>query len=248
MLGPHSVYTCTPGYLRKIGKYSEKFDIPVQMHLAETKEEVKNCIEKYGATPIQIAYDRGLLKKNSVAAHAVVLTEKDITLLKTSGASVSHNPGSNMKLASGIAPVTKLIAAGINVAMGTDGAASNNKLDMMEEIRSATYLQKVHLEDPTALPVDTVLRMATINGAKALGFDNTGILAEGWDADLVIFDTEKANWYPKYNFKSTLVYSASSGDIESVMVQGKFVMKNRILLTMDEERILHEVSEWTKKI
>jgi len=247
MFGPHSVYTCTPGYLKKVARFSEKLNIPIQIHLSETKDEVANCVEKYGVTPVQLAYDCGLLKSTSLAAHCVVLDEMDIELLKKTGTSVSHNPGSNMKLASGIAPVTKLIAEGINVAMGTDGAASNNKLDMMEEIRSATYLQKVSLEDPTALPVDTVLRMATVNGAKALGFENTGMLMTGWDADLVVFDTEKANWYPKYNNKSALVYSASSGDIESVMVKGKFVMRDKVILTLDEKRILRDVNDWMEK-
>ena len=247
MLGPHSVYTCTPEYLRKIAKYSDDIGIPIQIHLSETKDEVSNCINKYAVTPIQLAFDCGLLKKTTVVAHGVYLNDREIELLKFTGASVSHNPGSNMKLASGIAPITKLISKGVNVALGTDGAASNNKLDMMQEIRLATYLQKVNSEDPTALPLNTVLKMATINGAKALGFEKTGKIKEGWDADLVIFDTEKANWYPKHNNKSALVYSASSGDIESVMVRGKFVMKNRVLLTMDEERILHDVAVWMEK-
>jgi len=243
MLGPHAVYTCTPGYLRKVSRYAGENGIAIQMHLSETRDEVANCVSQFGKTPIQLAHECGLLEKTTLAAHGVVLNDRDIEILKEIGASVAHNPCSNMKLASGIAPVSRLISEGINVSLGTDGAASNNKLDMMQEIRMATYLQKVSLEDPTALPVDQVLKMATINGAKALGFERTGMLKEGWDADLVVFDTRKANWYPTYNYKSALVYSASSGDIESVMVQGRFVMKDRVLLTMDEERVLYEVSK-----
>lgn len=248
MFGPHSVYTCTPGYLKKVARVSKEHGIAIQMHLAETKDEVANCVEKYGKTPIQLAYDCGLLRQDTLAAHAVVLNDEDIRLLKETGASVSHNPGSNMKLASGIAPVCRLLSEGVNVAMGTDGAASNNKLDMMEEIRSATYLQKVSLEDPTALPVDTVLRMATINGAKAMGFQHTGMLSEGWDADFVVYNTERPSFYPKHNLKAALVYSASSGDIDSVVVKGKFVMKDGVILTLDEERILRDVEKWRKEI
>jgi len=248
MLGPHSVYTCTPEYLKKIAKYSEKSGAAIQIHLSETKDEVSMTVDKYGKTPVELAYECGLLKPTTIVAHAVVLSDKDIEILAKNEVNISHNPGSNMKLASGICPVTRLIEEGINVSLGTDGASSNNNLDMFEEIRLATYIQKVSLGDPTALPVKDVLKMATSNGGKALGFNDIGILSEGMQADMVVLNTHKASWYPKFNMSSAIVYSASSADVESVIVRGKFLMKNKELLTIDEERVISEVEKWTKSI
>lgn len=248
MLGPHSVYTCSEGYLRKVLKKSRELGIPIQIHLSETKEEVKNCIEKYGASPVKYLDGIGLLGADTVAAHCVVVDAEDIDILAARGVNVVHNPGSNMKLASGIAPVLKMAERGINVCLGTDGASSNNNLDMLEELRMATYLQKVHNDDPTALPVNQVMRMATVRGAKALGFENVGMIEVGKAADLIILNTEKAHYYPKYNIKSAIVYSGSSADVETVIIDGNVVMEDGHLITLDEERILYKAQKWALKL
>lgn len=247
-LGPHSIYTCSVPYLKKLVKKSEDMNIPIHIHVSETREEVSNCKEKHGVSPVKLLDGLGMLKKNTVAAHCVIVDDEDMRILAERGVNVVHNSGSNLKLASGIAPVTKMLDLGINVCLGTDGASSNNNLDMLEEIRMATYLQKVSTDDPTALPVDTVLRMAAANGANALGFNNLGTVEVGMLADLIIINTEKAQYYPKYNIKSAIVYSGSSSDVETVIINGNLVMENRNLITVDEERVLYKVQRWAEKL
>ncbi len=248
MLGPHSIYTCSEAYLRKVAEQSRSRGIPVQIHLSETKEEVKGCIDKHGISPVKYLEKLGLITGQNLAAHCVVVDDADIDILAAGGINVVHNPGSNMKLASGIAPVVKMLDKGINVCLGTDGASSNNNLDMLEELRMAAYLQKVSTEDPTALPVDTVLRMATERGARALGFQNVGRLTVGSTADLIVLNTEKAHYYPKYNIKSSLVYSGSSADVETVIIDGNIVMEEGHLVTLDEERILYKAQKWASRL
>ncbi|MGI5998484.1 MAG: amidohydrolase family protein, partial [Lutispora sp.] len=194
-------------------------------------------------SPIKLADKAGLLNERTIAAHCVVVDDEDMEILKEKKVNVVHNPGSNMKLASGIAPIKAMADMGINIALGTDGASSNNNLDMLEEMRTATYLQKVITKDPTALPVDQVLRMATINGARALGFDNVGEVKKGMAADLIVINTDKPWYYPKYNVKSAIVYSGNSSDVEFVIIDGNIVMEKGQVLTMDEERILYEVQK-----
>lgn len=247
MLGPHSVYTTSEAYLRKVADTSRSRGIPVQIHLSETRDEVKGCIEKHGLSPVKYLDSLGLLDSSTVAAHCVVVDEADIDILAERRVNVVHNPGSNMKLASGIAPVTKMLDKGINVCLGTDGASSNNNLDMLEEIRMAAYLQKVANDDPTALPVDTVIRMAAERGARALGFDNLGRLTPGSAADIIVLNTEKAQYYPKYNVKSSIVYSGSSSDVETVIIDGNLVMEGGHLVTLDEERILYKAQKWASR-
>jgi len=248
MLGPHSVYTCSEAYLRKVAAKSRERGIPVQIHLSETREEVRGCIEKHGVSPVRYLEKLGLLEGKNLAAHCVAVDDADIDILAAGGINVVHNPGSNLKLASGIAPVVKLLDKGINVCLGTDGASSNNNLDMLEELRTATYLQKVYTDDPTALPVDQVLRMATESGARALGFENVGRLAVGSIADLIVLDTEKAHYYPKYNIKSSIVYSGNSSDVDTVIIDGCMVMEEGHLITLDEERILYKVQKWAARL
>lgn len=240
-LAPHSVYTCSPAYLEKVGRVAREINSDIQIHLSETQDEVNNCVEKYSMSPIMLAYKAGLFNSRTIAAHCVIVDDEDIEILKTKGVNVVHNPSSNMKLGSGIAPIKAMVDRGISVALGTDGASSNNKLDMFEEMRAAAYLQKVILKDPTALPVDQVIRMATANGAKALGFDNSGEIKEGMAADIIIIDMEKPRYYPKYNAKAALVYSGNSSDVETVIIDGRIVMEKGEILTMDEERIKYEV-------
>jgi len=248
MLGPHSIYTCSEAYLRKVAGKSRERRIPVQIHLSETKEEVKSCIEKHGSSPVRYLEAIGLLDEGTVAAHCVVVDDADIDILADRKVNVVHNPGSNMKLASGVAPVVKMLSKGINVCLGTDGASSNNNLDMLEEMRMAAYIQKVYTDDPTALPADQVMRMATERGAKALGFENTGRLSVGSVADIIVLNTEKAHYYPKYNIKSAIVYSGSSADVETVIIDGNLVMEGGHLITLDEERILYKAQKWALKL
>ncbi len=248
MLGPHSVYTCSEDYLRKVAVKSREKGIPVQIHLSETKEEVRGCIEKHGSSPVKYLDGLGLLKGSTVAAHCVAVDDEDIDILASRKVNVVHNPGSNMKLASGVSPVVKMLGKGINVCLGTDGASSNNNLDMLKEMRMATYLQKIYTDDPTALPVDEVMRMATARGAKALGFENVGSLTVGSTADLIVLSTEKAHYYPKYNIKSAIVYSGNSADVETVIIDGSLVMEGGHLITLDEERILYKAQKWALKM
>lgn len=248
MLGPHSIYTCSEGYLRKVLEKSRELGIPIQMHLSETKEEVKNCIEKFGVSPVKYLDNMGFLGADTVAAHCVVVDDEDIDILAADKVNVVHNPGSNMKLASGVAPVAKMLSKGINVCLGTDGASSNNNLDMLEEMRVAAFLQKIYTDDPTALAADEVMGMATVRGAKALGFENTGIIEVGKIADIIVIDTEKAHYYPKYNIKSAIVYSGSSADVETVIIDGNLVMEDRHLITLDEERILYKAQKWALRL
>lgn len=248
MLAPHSIYTCSVPYLEKVVKKSKELGIPIQIHLSETKEEVSDCRTKHGVSPVRLLDNIGMLCEDTVAAHCVVINDDDMTVLKDNKVNVVHNPGSNMKLASGVAPVASMMKNGINVCLGTDGASSNNNLDILEELRAASYLQKVYCDDPTVLPVDECLRMATLNGAKALGFKNTGVIKEGMKADIIILDTEKPYYYPKYNIKSAVVYSGSSADVETVIIDGKIVMENGEMLTIDEERILHETERYSKRL
>lgn len=248
ILGPHSVYTSSEAYLRKVSAKAQELGIPVQIHLSETKDEVRGCIEKHGSSPVKYLDRLGLLKDTTIAAHCVVVDDEDIDILAARKVNVVHNPGSNLKLASGIAPVSKMLGRGINVCLGTDGASSNNNLDMLEEMRMATYLQKVHTDDPTALPVDEVMKMATVRGARALGFDNAGSLAPGNAADIIVLNTEKAHYYPKYNIKSAVVYSGSSADVETAIIDGSLVMEGGHLITLDEERILYKAQKWALKL
>lgn len=247
-LAPHSVYTCSFAYLEKVARVAREIGASIQIHLSETGDEVRNCAEKYGMSPIKLADKAGLLNEKTIAAHCVAVDDEDMEILKVKRVNVVHNPGSNMKLASGVAPIKAMADMGINIALGTDGASSNNNLDMLEEIRTASYLQKVILKNPTALPVDQVLRMATTNGARALGFDNTGEVKTGMAADLLIINTEKPWHYPKYNAKSSVVYSGNFTDIEYVIIDGQIVMEKGEILTLDEERILFEVQRMAERL
>lgn len=246
--GPHSVYTCTIPYLKTIADKAEEMKVSLQIHLSETRDEVENCIEKHGKSPVKLLEEIGMLKSSTLAAHCVVLDDEDIEILSRNRVNVAHNPGSNLKLASGVAPVIKMRSKDINVCLGTDGAASNNNLDMFEEIRTATYLQKAYTNDPTALAVDEVLKMATVNGAKALGIKDLGTIEIGMKADILVLNTNKPYYYPRYNTKSAIVYSANSSDVETVIIDGNIVMENNIVITMDEEKIYYEIERLSKQL
>ncbi len=248
MFGPHAPYTCPPDFLRRVAEAAKERKAEVHIHLAETKGEVENCLKDYGKTPIALMEETGILDCGVLGAHCVHLTDDDIALMKKYEMRVAHNPGSNMKLASGIAPVPKLLKAGVCTALGTDGTSSNNNLDMLEEIRLAALLHKVDTLDPLAVPAMEAVRMGTEYGAKAVGLKNLGTIETGKLADIVLFDMGGAAWTPKFDLVSLLVYAASSADVDTVMVAGKLLMEKKRLLTLDEERVLFEANRCAERI
>ncbi|MED4731995.1 amidohydrolase [Aneurinibacillus migulanus] len=250
MLGPHAPYTCPPHSLKKIIKIAEEMNLPIHIHLAETKEEVIKIREKYNQTPTEYLYNIGLFERSHVLlAHSVYLNHLDIRLLNGMRGGVSHNPVSNLKLGCGIAPIFEMINQGITVGLGTDGAGSATTIDMFEEIKAATWLQKLAYGDPTVLPARQVLRMATSESAKLLNIDNqVGTLEIGKKADIILVDMNKPHLQPNHNIESLLAYSVNGADVDTMIVNGKILMQNRKLLTIDEDELLEQVSVRAKRI
>lgn len=248
MLGPHAPYTCPPEYLKKVRDASEKYGIPIHIHLAETKGEVETCIEKFGITPIALMNQIGLFDRPTLAAHCVHVNEEDIQIMAEKHVCVAHNPGSNLKLASGIAPVPKMRSAGITVGLGTDGASSNNKLDMFAEMRLAALIHKAAALDPFAVKADEAMQMGTAEGAKCLGYDDLGALDEGKLADIILIDRSGYHWKPRFNSISLAVYAGNSMDVDTVIVNGQLLMHGKELLTIDKEQLDFETERVTKKL
>jgi 5-methylthioadenosine/S-adenosylhomocysteine deaminase len=245
---PHAPYTCSPDLLKKCHEISARHEVPLVVHLAENEAEVKQILDRYGRRPVEHLEALGLLDRRLVADHCVALNETDISLLAKNRVNVVHNPESNMKLASGIAPVPRLLESGITVALGTDGCASNNNLDMFGEMDTCAKLHKAATLDPTVLPAATALRMATQSGAKALGWEGrAGQIAPAMLADLIVVDFRKPHLTPVYNPVSHLVYAAGAADVCHSVIGGRLVMKDRILLTLDLEEIFGHVREFAKK-
>lgn len=244
MFGPHAPYTCPPSYLEQVMNHADKLGVGLHIHLAETVDEVEEIKLKYGKTPVDLMDSLGLFQgRHVLAAHCVHLTEKEMDLLAENKVGIAHNPQSNMKLTSGIAPVPQLLKKGALVGLGTDGASSNNNLDMLEEMSTCALLHKVSTGDSTVLAAKEVLRMATRGGALALGLENVGSLEPGKKADLIIFDLKQPHWTPLFNPIANLVYAAQSADIKTVIINGEIVMKDREVLTIDEERVLFEAEK-----
>jgi 5-methylthioadenosine/S-adenosylhomocysteine deaminase len=239
---PHSPYLCAPDLIRRAHDLAARNGLPMVIHLSETAAEVETIRQRYGMSPVAHLEALGALSPNLLACHCVALTPEDIERLARHGVKVSHNPESNMKLASGIAPVPQLLAAGICVGLGTDGAASNNNLDLFLEMDTAAKLHKVSTLDPTVLDAATVLRMATIDGARALGLGEVaGSLEPGKKADVVVVDTHRPHLTPMYHAASQLVYSARGSDVETVIVNGRILMQAGGLTTIDEEQAMEDV-------
>ncbi|MPM45955.1 5-methylthioadenosine/S-adenosylhomocysteine deaminase [bioreactor metagenome] len=242
MLGPHAPYTCPPDYLKKVVSLAQRLGAEIHIHLAETVEEVRNCEQQYKMSPIKLMDQLGILDCGVLAAHCVHITENDINIMKAKNVRVAHNPGSNMKLASGIAPVPQMLKAGLSVGLGTDGAASNNNLDMFEELRLAATLHKANTLNPLVVPAIEAVKMATTFGARVLGLgDITGIIEVGLKADIVLLDMSGLHWYPRHDQLSLLTYSAAQSDVDTVIVDGNVLMENRRLTTIDEEQLKFEV-------
>lgn len=248
MLGPHAPYTCPPDYLKKVRDTAEQYGIPIHIHLSETKGEVDTCREKFGVTPIALMNQIGLFDVPTLAAHCVHVTEDDIAIMAEKQVRVAHNPGSNLKLASGIAPVPAMRKAGIVVGLGTDGASSNNKLDMFAEMRLAALIHKAASLDPFAIKAEEALQMGTKDGAMCLGYDDLGELKEGYLADLILVERSGWHWKPRFNSISLAVYAGNSMDVDTVMVNGKVLMRHKELLTIDTEKLDYEVQRVTDKL
>jgi 5-methylthioadenosine/S-adenosylhomocysteine deaminase len=244
MFGPHAAYTCSPECLIKVKELAKKYKVGIHTHISETQDEVKQITEKYGKRPVEHLDAIGFLGPEVLAAHCVWVTGREIKILKEKGVKPVHNPISNMKTASGVAPVQEMLDAGIPVALGTDGAASNNALDMINEMKFAALLNKVHKLDPVAVPATTALEMATINGAIGLGLDKKiGSLEVGKKADIIIVDLKKPHLTPLHNVVSHLVYSAVSSDVDTTIVDGKILMQGRKVLALDEDKVLERAQK-----
>ncbi|MEJ2071295.1 MAG: amidohydrolase [Syntrophobacterales bacterium] len=246
---PHAVYTCSPDLLQRSKALANSYHTRWITHLSETAKEVADCLEQYGNTPVGHLQRLGLLQGNTVADHAVALTEGDMELLAASGAGVVHCPESNMKLASGMAPVTDLLARGVPVALGTDGCASNNNLDMLSELDTTAKLAKISDLDPTALPAREALGLATRQGAAVLGLnDEVGQLVPNLKADLVVLDLDQPHLTPIYDPYSHLVYAANGADIQTVVVEGRILVEDRQLLSFDLKETLARARELAGKV
>jgi len=246
---PHAPYTVSDGPLTKLRTLNDELNLPLHMHVHETAHEVAEATRVTGQRPLARLAALNLLQPNLVAVHMTQLTDAEIESVARSGASVVHCPASNLKLASGFCPVHKLLQAGANVALGTDGAASNDNLDMLGEMRIAALLAKAVAADATALPAHLALRMATLNGAKALGLDDRiGSIVRGKSADLVAIDLSAADTQPVYNPISQIVYAAGREQVTDVWVHGKRLVADRALTTLDEAAVLRKAKNWQEKI
>ncbi|MCL6453793.1 MAG: amidohydrolase [Alicyclobacillus sp.] len=243
LLGPHAPYTCPPPFLHRVADLSAELGLGIQIHLSETRAEVTDSVAAHGRTPIEQMVDVGLFERPVLAAHCVHVTATDIQVLQQRDVRVAHNPQSNLKLGSGIAPLVELLAAGVTVALGTDGAASNNNLDLFEELRLAATLHKGRLEDATAVPAKDAFAMATERGARAVFRPPLdGTLRPGASADLVFLDADSPRFQPQYDLLSNVVYAASAADVCDVFIGEQFVVENRQPTTLDTERISFEVA------
>jgi len=239
---PHSLYTCSPDVLKNAKILADEYNLMIGIHLLENKAELNQLNEKFGKSAISFLEDIGYLNDRLLAFHCVCVSDWEMKLMAENGVKVSHNPASNMKLANGITPVTDMLNAGITMGLGTDGCASNNTLDMIKEMSTAAKLHKVAMLDPTVMDAPTTVRMATINGAKALGMGElTGSLETGKKADIILIGLDKPHLTPIYNEYSHLVYAAGGADVDSVIINGQVVMEDRRLLTINEKEVMEEV-------
>ena len=245
----HSPYTCCSQTLKDAKAAANAKDLVFQIHVAETKQELNQIQSEYRMTPVEYLDSIGILDANTLLAHCVWIDDHDIEIIAKQNAKISHNPESNMKLAAGVAPVPRCLDSGITVGLGTDGCASNNNLDLFQEMDTTAKLHKVISHDPTVMDAKSVIIMATIGGAKAIGLGNEiGSIEVGKQADLIIIDTDKPHLTPLYNPVSHIVYAAQGSDVRDVLVAGKMLVKDRKLLTLDLDDILQKVTEISKLI
>ena len=249
IFAPHAPYTVSDTWLTKLRALADELDLPVHTHVHETAGEVADSLEQHGKRPMARLKQLGLVSPGLLAAHMTQLTDAEIAEAAENGISVVHCPSSNLKLASGFCPVAKLLEAGVNVAIGTDGAASNNTLDMLAEMRQAALLAKGVAGDPTVVPASTALRMATLNGAKALGLDkDLGSLSEGKWADITAIDLDAPETQPVHDVISTLVYAASREQVSDVWVAGRRLLQERRLTRLDQAELVRRADTWRTRI
>lgn len=248
MMSPHAPYTCSPAYIEQIVRIAHDLDLPIHTHMSETLREVEENEREFGLRPVAHLAKIGVFSRPSLVAHAVHLSDEEIAMLKHYGVHVSHNPGSNLKLASGIARVKDLLESGVLVSLGTDSAASNNNLDMFEEMRLAALLQKGITGDPTAVPALQALRMGTVLGARSLWLERVGSLQAGMKADFITLDVERPHFYPKSDMLSHVIYSASAQDVVDVCIDGQWIVRNKECLTLDEEKIKFEADHRFRRL
>jgi 5-methylthioadenosine/S-adenosylhomocysteine deaminase len=246
---PHSLFTCAPDLLAQANRMAHQYHIPLILHVAETRNEVQTIRDRYGRSPVEHLHSLGLLGPHLVADHCVHLNSDEVKLLATHAVRVIHNPESNMKLASGIAPLPDMLKEGIAVGLGTDGCASNNNLDLLSEMDMTAKLHKMHSGDTTVLDAQTVVRMATLEGAKALGMDRSvGSLEVGKKADLIIINVNKPHMIPMYDPFSHLVYSAGGNDVTHTIIHGRVVMEKRRLLSMHLEEVISRANGMARRV
>jgi 5-methylthioadenosine/S-adenosylhomocysteine deaminase len=240
VLGPHSAYACPPDFLATVAERAEQLGVGIHIHLSEFRDQLESSLAKHGVTPVRYLERMGIFERPTIAGHAIWITPEDMDILRAKRVSVVQCPNCHMKLGMGVTPVPELLARGVNVALGTDGPGSNNDLDMLEEARLATLLQKSYHLDPVILPAETTLRLATQGGAHAMGFPDSGVIARGRPADMLLYDFRRPHLRPRHSLLSNIMYSAKSPDISHVIVAGRVLMRNGVLTTLDEERILYE--------
>jgi len=248
VLGPHSPYVCPPEFLREISALARENQVPLHIHLAESAAQMANSLAAHGLTPTAHLEACGVFDVPCVAAHALYLAADDVAILARHGVTVARCPITYMKLAMGAHDARPLLAAGVNVALGTDGAGSNGDMDMKAVVRFAALLQKHHTGDAQAMAGDLPLRLATVNGARAMGFPESGVLAPGRAADLALFDLDRPHLYPRHNLVANLVHSARGSDVTHVIVDGRLLYRDGELLTLDEERIMAEADRHARRM
>jgi len=244
----HAEYTCNADVVRGYSEDCARLGSRMHIHLSETESEHNECIAKYGMTPSKWFDSLGTFDSPTAAAHCVFVTEEDMEILKAKGVSVIHNPTSNMKLGSGFAPIPYMVEKGINVTLGTDGAASNNNLNMLEEIHLASLIHNGYHKDAVIMNPETVLDMATVNGAKLQGRDDTGVLQVGKKADIAVISFEKAHMYPAMSYPAMMCYSAQGSDVYMTIADGKILYENGEFKTLDKEKIYCDVKSALKRL
>lgn len=249
MVAPHAPYTCSDKFLLKTMELAHELNTGIHIHLSETKKEVEDSYEIHGKSPIEHMDDLGLFNHHTLAAHCVHVNDKDIEIMAKKNVFPVNNPGSNLKLASGFAPVDKMLKKGIKVSLGTDGASSNNNLNMFEEINLAAIINKAVNLDAVSVPAIKSIEMATVNGAYALDwYDEIGSLEVGKKADIILIDLDKPHLYPRYNLISSVAYSTQGSDVDTVIIDGKVIMEKRIIKTVDVEKIMYMADKQAKDL
>lgn len=249
LIAPHAPYTCSTEFLVKCLNLAKKLNTGIHIHLSETDKEVEDSINEFGKSPIKRLNDLGIFDVHTVGAHCVSLSDEDINIIKEKNLYPVNNPGSNLKLASGFAPIDKMLKEGIPVALGTDGSSSNNNLNMFEEINLAAIINKAVNLDAVSVSAYDALKMATINGAKALGIeDKVGTIEEGKQADIILIDLDKSHLYPRHNLISAMSYSAQGSDVDTVIINGNIIMENRKIKSVDVEEVKYMAEKLAKDL